>query len=144
MFNKSNGTPQVQPAAPQVGTQVASADDHSSFFSWFKPKAEPAPPPADAPGVALAGIKPNAAPRKTDGAKTDIAKTETAKPDQQKTAAPQVASTLKLKPTVATATQPGKPQQEANAAPATTGSVMKGAQPTVPSGSFDSRWAGFQ
>jgi hypothetical protein len=149
MFSKSNSTPQAQPAAPQASTQVASADDHSGFFSWFKPKPEAAPQPADTPGVALAGIKPNAAPRKADSAKTDIAKTDTAKPDtakpdQQKTAAPQVASTLKLKPTVATATQSNKPQQEANAAPATTGSVMKGAQPMVPSGSFDSRWAGLQ
>jgi len=142
MFKSNSSTPQAQPAAPQTGTQVASADDHSSFFSWFKPKAEPAPQPAETQGVALAGLKPNSAPRKTD-----IAKTESARPDQ-KTAAPQVAQTLKLKPTVATATastaQPNKPQQEANAAPAVTGSVMKGAQPTVPSGSFDSRWAGMQ
>jgi murein L,D-transpeptidase YafK len=141
MFKSNSTPPQAQPAAaPQASTQVASADDHSSFLSWFKPKAEPAPQPAEAQGVSLAGLKPNsAAPRKTDIA--------AAKPDQ-KTAAPQVASTLKLKPTVATATpsaaQPNKPQQEANAAPATTGSVMKGAQPTVPTGSFDSRWAGVQ
>jgi hypothetical protein len=115
-------------------------------LSWFKPKAEPAPQPAEPAGVPLAGMKPNPTPRNT--AKTDIAKTDTAKPDQQKAAAPQVATTLKLKPTVATATpsaaQPNKPQQEASAAPATTGSVMKGASPTMPSGSFDSRWSGFQ
>jgi hypothetical protein len=37
------------------------------------------------------------------------------------------------------------PQQEANAAPpASSGSAMKGAQPAVPAGSFDSRWGGLQ
>ncbi len=38
------------------------------------------------------------------------------------------------------------PQQEANAAapPAKTGSLLNGAQPVVPAGSFDSRWSGLQ
>jgi murein L,D-transpeptidase YafK len=36
------------------------------------------------------------------------------------------------------------PQQEANAAPANNSSVLKGAQPAVPTGSFDSRWGGLQ
>jgi hypothetical protein len=163
MFKQNSApasTPQAQPASTPAGTQVAastqvaagtqvaSADSHSSFFSsWFKPKTEAAPPPAEPQGTPLAGLKPNAAPPR----KVETAKTDTAKPDQQKPATPQVADTLKLKPTVATATpptaqQPAKPEQDANAAPApaTTGSVMKGAQPVVPSGSFDGRWAGLQ
>jgi murein L,D-transpeptidase YafK len=149
---KSHSTPaaapQSQPAQAQAGTQVASADTHSSFFSsWFKPKTEAAPPqPPEPQGTPLAGLKPNAPPRKIDTAKTETAKTDAAKPDQQKSATPQVADTLKLKPTVATATPTTQPQQDANAAPApaTTGSVMKGAQPVVPTGSFDGRWAGLQ
>ena len=51
------------------------------------------------------------------------------------------------RPQVADAAKPtAKPQQEANAAtpPASNGSVLKGAQPVVPTGSFDSRWGGLQ
>jgi len=136
---KSKSTPQQPPPATPQGAQVASADtnDHS-FLSWFKPKtAAPAQPP-EAQGTPLAGLKPTSEPRRIE-----TAKTEPQRPDQQK---PQVADTLKLKPTVATTTTapPSRPQQEANAAPATTGSVMKGAQPPMQSGSFDSRWAGVQ
>jgi murein L,D-transpeptidase YafK len=153
---KSNSTPPAAqsgtpPAPAQVGSaqvgsaqvasaQVASADpnDHSGFFSWFKPKTQAASQPPEAQGTPLVGLKPAPEPRKIE-----TAKTEPQKPDQQKPA-PQVADTLKLKPAVATA-QSNKPQQEANAAaPATTGSVMKGAQPVVPAGSFDGRWAGLQ
>ena len=36
--------------------------------------------------------------------------------------------------------QDAKPQQEANAA--ASGRLLKGAQPVVPTGSFDSRWGG--
>ncbi len=147
MFKTNSPQPApAQPSAPapaqtgtQAGTQVASADDHS-IFSWFKPKAQPAPQPPEPQGTPLAGLKPAPEPRKNEPAKLE----------QPKQATPQVADTLKLKPSVATAApaaQPAsKPQQEANAAPAptTTGSVMKGAQPVVPSGSFDSRWAGVQ
>jgi murein L,D-transpeptidase YafK len=140
---KSNSTPPAPPAAQSntqpAPAQVASADpnDHSGFFSWFKPKTQAAPQQPEAQGTPLVGLKPAPEPRKIE-----TAKTEPQKP------APQVADALKLKPTVAAATaQPSKPQQEANAAapaPATTGSVMKGAQPVVPTGSFDGRWAGLQ
>jgi murein L,D-transpeptidase YafK len=145
---KSNGAPTAAPQiqtpqtqAPQ--TQVASADasDHSSFFSsWFKPKPDAAQqPPPVAQGTPLAGLKPASAPRKTDAAKPAVPNS-----------APQVAEAPKLRPTTNVAaapkSQPGKPQQDANAAPppANSGSVMKGAQPVVPTGSFDGRWAGLQ
>ncbi len=150
MFKSNNASTAApasapQPQAPQ--TQVASADtnDHSGFFSsWFKPKTDAAQQPAATPGTPLAGMKPAPAPRKTDTAKTDTAKT-----DPQKPMAPQVADAPKLKPTLATATppkaQPSKPQQDASAAPsANSSSMMKGAQPVVPAGSFDGRWAGLQ
>ena len=150
---KSNGAPATAPQtqaaqsqAPQTQppqTQVASADasDHSSFFSnWFKPKADAAPQPPAAQGTPLAGLKPAAAPRKTDAVKPDAAKP-----------APQVAEAPKLRPTTNTAAaatpkpQSGKSQQDANAAPpANNGGLMKGAQPVVPTGSFDGRWAGLQ
>jgi murein L,D-transpeptidase YafK len=149
---KSKGTP--QPAPPpsaqaiaqsnaQSSTQVASADANSGFLSWFKPKPPAAAQPPEAQGTPLAGLKPAPEPRRIETAKTEP------KAEPQKPATPQVADSLKLKPTVATAAQskpqPSRPpQQEANAAPVTTGSVMKGAQPVVPTGSFDSRWAGLQ
>jgi murein L,D-transpeptidase YafK len=141
MFKSKSAPQQPAPPPPAAPAQVASADanDHS-FLSWFKPKTAAAPEPPEAQGTPLAGLKPTPEPRKIE-----TAKTEPPKPAQQK---PQVADTLKLKPTVAATTpstaQPSKPQQEANAAPTTTGSVMKGAQPVVPTGSFDSRWVGVQ
>jgi murein L,D-transpeptidase YafK len=149
---KSNSTPAAAPQiqAPQTQapqTQVASADtnDHSGFFSnWFKPKTDAAPPPAAPQGTPLAGMKPTLAPHKIDAAKPDSAKP-----------APQIADAPKPKPAanvaVATApktqpgkTQPAKPQQDANAAPSANGSMMAGAQPVVPTGSFDGRWGGLR
>ena len=57
----------------------------------------------------------------------------------------------RAEPQIAQAPKPkAKPQnaaqQDANAAPATVGStgLMRGAQPVVPAGSFDGRWAGLQ
>ncbi len=140
---KSNSTPTPAPQIQAPQTQVASADasDHASFFSnWFKPKTDAAPQPPAAQGTPLAGLKPATAPRKTDAVKPDAAKP-----------APQVAEAPKLRPTTNTAAatapkpQSGKSQQDANAAPpANNGGLMKGAQPVVPTGSFDGRWAGLQ
>jgi murein L,D-transpeptidase YafK len=95
--------------------------------NWFgglfasKAAAEPTPSTASVPPpapvqTATLRPKPKAEPRKTEEAE-----------DKSKAKAD------------------GKPQQQANAAtqaPANNG-VIKGAQPTVPSGSFDSRWGGF-
>ena len=135
LFNAKT-TSQSGPAASQNGqvasqnSQLASTDSSSSggssegfFAKLFKPKNDAAQPPAQ--GVALAGLRPAPEPRKTDTAP------QRAEPQKQETAA-------------ATKT-PAKPSQEANAyVPAATGSLIKGAQPAVPSGSFDSRWAGLQ
>ncbi len=144
---KPKTAPQAPPAATPAPAQVASADSASpSFLSWFKPNSAAAPQPPEPQGTPLAGLKPAPEPRRVQTAKAEaLQKPEPQKAEPQK---PQVADTLKLKPTVATAAPPSappsKPQQEANAAPATTGSVMKGAQPVMPTGSFDSRWGGLQ
>ena len=110
--------------------QVASADNSSSegfFAKLFKPKDTAAQQPP-AQGTALAGLRPTPEPRKTE-----LAKTQPQHPEAQK---PEFATAAKAST---------KPSQEANAfAPPATGSLMKGAQPVVPSGSFDSRWAGLQ
>jgi murein L,D-transpeptidase YafK len=126
-----------KPAAQQ--TQTAAADtnsqQHTGFFgSLFKPKSEPAQP-AGPPGAVLAGLTPQSG-----------AKSEAAKPEPQKSE-PQKAEPQKPAPQVAEAPKPkAKPQQDANATatPASGGGLIKGAQPVVPAGSFDGRWAGLQ
>ena len=114
--------------------QTASADSGSSegfFARLFKPKND-AVQQQPAQGVALAGLRPAPDPRKTDLAKAEPQRAEPQKPEKPETAA-------------ATKTPAKPPSQEANAyAPPTTGSLIKGAQPTVPTGSFDGRWAGLQ
>jgi hypothetical protein len=118
----------------QTTTQVASANSSSNsegfFARLFKPKSETAPQPA-AQGTALAALKPTPAPRKVETAKLETKsepqKTETRKPETPAAAAPRPAT---------------QAPQVASAAP--TAGLIKGAQPLVPAGSFDSRWAGLQ
>jgi len=134
LFDAKSAT---QPSAPQ--TQVASAatsdQDHPGFFaSLFKQKSEPPPPPAP-PGAVLYGIKPT----KNEPAKTEAPKVDVATAPQKQT--PQVADAAKPK-AKAQPTQPA--QQDASAAPPNTGSLLRGAQPVVPSGGFEGRWAGLQ
>jgi murein L,D-transpeptidase YafK len=119
----------------QSTTQVASANTSSNsegfFARLFKPKSETAPQPPAAQGTALAGLKPAPAPRKVETAKLETKsepqKTETQKAEIPATAAPRPAT---------------QAPQVASAAP--TAGLIKGAQPLVPAGSFDSRWAGLQ
>jgi hypothetical protein len=126
------GAPQSQPQSPPQ-SQVASSDtgtqDNSSFFgSLFKPKNEAAAaPPPSSQGVGLAGLRPVADTPKSEPAKSEPPKAE-----------PQVADAPKPK----TKAQPGKAQQDATATPpANTGSLIKGAQPVMPAGTFQGRWA---
>jgi murein L,D-transpeptidase YafK len=87
--------------------------------------------------TAAAGLrpKPKSETAKSETAKSDIAKSETAKSETHN-GEPQQAKSAKQTPT----------QQEANAAApsANNGSLLKGAQPVVPAGNFDSRWGGLQ
>ena len=120
--------------------QPATTDSGSSegfFAKLFKPKDTTAPQPA-AQGVALAGLRPAPEPRKTEGPKIEVPKSEVAKTEHPEAQKPETT-------TAAAAKIPAKPSQEANAyAPPATGSLMKGAQPVVPGGSFEGRWAGLQ
>jgi len=119
---------QTQSGQTQSG-QVASADNSSSegfFAKLFKPRDTAAQQPP-AQGTALAGLRTTPEPRKSE-----VARTQPQHPEAQK-------------PETATAKASAKPSQVTNAsAPPVTGSVMKGAQLAVPTGSFDSRWAGLQ
>ncbi len=84
----------------------------------------------------LYGLKP----AKSEPAKTEAPKVDVATAPQKQT--PQVADAAKPK----AKSQPAQAQQDASAAPPTanTGSLIKGAQPVVPSGGFEGRWAGLQ
>jgi murein L,D-transpeptidase YafK len=117
----------------QSTTQVASANTSSNsegfFARLFKPKSEAAPQPAPQ-ATALAGLKPVPTPRKVETAKVETPKSE------PKKAEPQRAETM-------TAPRPAtQAPQVASAAPQA--GLIKGAQPLVPAGSFDGRWAGLQ
>jgi hypothetical protein len=121
------------PAADNTAAAPESSPSHSNFFaSLFEPK-KPQTQPAEPQGAVLAGMNPS--PRRTESAKTDAARTEPQRPE------PQIAQAPKSK-----AKSPDASQQDASAAPATVGStgLMRGAQPVVPAGSFDGRWAGLQ
>ncbi len=117
-----------QPAEPAPAAE-ANSQNHSNFFaSLFEPKKPPPPVLADQ-GTSLAGLNPHP---------TSVAVARS----QPQRAEPQIAQAPKPKTRPQTA-----PQVDANAdAPSSTGStgVMKGAQPMVPTGNFDSRWAGLQ
>jgi hypothetical protein len=120
--------------------QVAATDGSSSegfFAKLFKPKDTTTQQPVPQ-GVALAGLRPALEPRKIEALKTEAPKAEVAKSEHPEAQKPETT-------TAAAAKTPAKPSQEANAyAPPATGSLMKGAQPAVPSGSFEGRWAGLQ
>jgi murein L,D-transpeptidase YafK len=112
-------------------TQVASADAGSqdNFFTrLFKPKSDAADQKPAPQGAALAGQKPA-----SDSRKVETAKSVAQKPESQKAQA-----------ATATAPQPSSASQPSQVASAASGSLIKGAQPVVPAGSFDSRWAGLQ
>ena len=118
----------------QGTSQVASADtSQDNFFTrLFKPNSDTAQQPAAPQGTALAGLRPAAEARKVEIAKSEPQKTEPQKPQAPVAAAP----------------RPSPPPQAPQVASATTpppsGSLIKGAQPVVSAGSFDSRWAGLQ
>jgi murein L,D-transpeptidase YafK len=123
----------TQQSTSQSTSQVAAANTGSSsesfFARLFKPKTESAPQPAPQ-ATTLAGVKPAPAPRKVETAKVEAPKSEPQKIEPQKAEAPTAAAPRAQAPQVASA--------------APTAGLIKGAQPLVPAGSFDSRWAGLQ
>jgi murein L,D-transpeptidase YafK len=128
------------PSGPQnqVASAATSDQDHPGFFAnLFKQKTQT--PPPGPPGAVLYGIKPT----KSEPAKAEAQKVEPAAAPQKQ--APQVADAAKPK----AKSQPAAPaQQDATAAPppatANNAGLINGAQPVVPSGGFEGRWAGLQ
>jgi hypothetical protein len=121
---------------PAVQTQVASTDsatqergaESATTGSTATPKAKPVPR-SETETVAAAKPK-SSEPRKSESAKNETPNNDAPKSE------PQQAAAVKPKPA---------PQQEANATPLPgSDNTMNGAQPTVPTGSFDSRWGGLQ
>jgi hypothetical protein len=129
LFNRSTTESTGQVAGQVVATNTSS-NSEGFFARLFKPKSEPAPQPA-AQGTSLAGLKPAAEPRKVDTAKLEP-KSEPQKIERQKPETPAAASPRPATPA----------PQVASAVPAV--GLIKGAQPPVPAGSFDGRWAGLQ
>ncbi len=88
--------------------------------------------PATHHEIAAAGLRPKP---KTEANKTEANKTEANKSEANKLAS------HKGEPYEAAKAKPTQPQQDANAATPPAANVLTGAQPVVPAGSFDSRWA---
>jgi outer membrane biosynthesis protein TonB len=139
LFAPKSTTPQTQVAAAGSNSQQSGG----FFGSLFKPKTETQPAATGPQGAALAGLtpQPSAEPRKSQPAKSEAVKTEAPKVEPPK-AEQQTAEAPKSK-----AKPQDKPQQDATATatlPPANGGLIKGAQPVVPTGSFDGRWAGLQ
>jgi hypothetical protein len=117
-------------------TRVASADPHSSSFSSFfmlngdgQGKGEGMLDRMSR-AMGLRGSEPPTAAPAPPPKPKHAAHTQTA-----------AAAAIRPKPQDA---NPPKPQQEANADSNAANGLLKGAQPVLPAGSFDSRWAGMR
>jgi murein L,D-transpeptidase YafK len=140
---------EAKPSAPQG--QVASAktnESSSGFFGdLFKLKTSASQPVPAAPGTTLAGLTPKAETTKGETAKrtatpiADAPKAEAQRPPKPER---QVADTARPKPRVMQDTNAAPAASAAPATAAANGSLIKGAQPVVPAGTFDGRWAGLQ
>ena len=124
-----NTTQSTSQSTNQVASASTSSNSEGFFARLFKPKSEAAAQPAPQ-GTTLAGLKPTPEPRKVDTAKVETTKTEPQKVEPQKAETPAAPAPRRQAPQVASA--------------APTAGLIKGAQPLVPTGSFDSRWAGLQ
>ncbi len=134
-------TSQQSSTESKVAAAEPTSQAHSStvFGDLFKLRtsAPTTTGSTTAKGTVLAGLAPQSdtARRKNDASKTEPQKAEPRRVEPQK-AAPQVAEAPRPK---------AKSQQDANAAPPpASDGLISGAQPVVPSGSFDSRWAGLR
>jgi hypothetical protein len=123
------------------GSAVASADSggHSGFFSDLfgskREAAQPQPAPTVSAPVRTATAS-RTPPRLRSSVRTMPVATAAVPPRRQPE---KTAQAGKPKPKTA----PPMEQANASPAPANSGSLISGAQPVVPAGSFNSRWAGF-
>jgi hypothetical protein len=147
LFNAKAGSPSGAQQTNTIASKDTSAQDHSGFFgNLFKPQTAAVQQTPVPQGAVLAGLSPVPEPRKIEQAKTEAPKAAPQKPE------PQIAETPRPKTRQqqdATATPPANSSGLSKGAqpvgqPTSTGSLIKGAQPMVPAGTFDGRWAGLQ
>ena len=134
----SKSTDSTQVAATEAGSQERGGGGGGFFSNLFASKSsEPTPPAPNPVPEATAAQKPAAHSQlaalhpkpKTEPGKNESGKNETA------------AKTEPAKPAAAKEAAKSNPPQDANATTASTSSTINGAQPVVPAGNFDSRWA---
>jgi len=139
------------PATRVAATEPAAAPEQSSgvrgfFGRLFSSDSSSAKPAGETvTGTTTAKQTPTARPKP----KTEVAKSEEhkAEPQQANAAKPAAAPPHQEANAAKPSAPPAPPQQEANAyapAPANNASLLRGAQPVMPAGTFDSRWSGTQ
>ncbi len=144
LFSALFAKPSTPPAPQNQVASAATSDQPTNFFaSWFKPKSETAPAATtNAQGVALAGLRPDGTPRKAEAQKAEPQRPTAQKAGTQGAETPKPKTTAPISASARAA--PDKPQQDADAATPPVAGLIRGAQPVIPAGSFDSRWAGLQ
>jgi len=135
IFGSKPAAQSTQVAASDPVTQERGGSNgfFGGLFSSNSNNAQQANAPATTGSTALQPAKPASA------ASLRPKPTTEPKPELR----PQIADAAKQKPQQQQPQPQPKPQQEANAG-APGGGVLKGAQPVVPSGNFDSRWGALQ
>jgi murein L,D-transpeptidase YafK len=134
LFGSKPAAAPAQVAAADPATQERGGETGSGFFNNLFSSKEPAGGATALPVTTATAEpqKPKSAPR-GETASTAAAKPKPAEPRKTE---PQEAVSAKPKPAS---------QQQANANAATaSGGTINGAQPPLPTGSFDSRWGGLQ
>jgi murein L,D-transpeptidase YafK len=133
-------------------TQVANAGANGGFFGGLFSSNEGAKPPSDPPSGAQSGnvfsrLFGSHDPEPVESAPAAKAKQGAAKPTQTASVTPANKPKTEAKPAAPpagkTAEPSPAPSQQASQTPSETASntnVLRGAQPAVPAGTFDSRW----
>lgn len=141
---------------PQQPPPVGTADNNGQpslasrlFGGFFGGNSAPAPTQVAATDMGTKERGTDAAKPKPSHSGTTVAsaRPKASEKPAEKMAEPRPAEPAKAAPqeTAAAKPKPAPQQQEANAAPPPTGgAVLKGGQPPVAAGSFDSRWSGLQ
>jgi murein L,D-transpeptidase YafK len=147
LFSSKSSAASTQGSSTQVANADTGSQTHGGLFgSLFSSKPDgDQKPNADAsdsqPSAAGTAVPPKSklVTRNDPAAAAGLRPRIAAEPRKSE---PQDADTSKQKSALAPA---AAPQKEANiAAPPVGNGLLKGAQPVVPSGSFDTRWGGFQ
>ncbi len=140
--NSQSTTAQHASAESKVAAAEPATQDHPSGFfgNLFKLRSNSPSTTGSTPakGAVLAGLTPDSDPamRKSETPRNELPRATVQKPEPQRAEPAQPAPRIAQSP---------KPQQDASAAPPSgSDGLIRGAQPVMPTGSFDSRWAGLK